>query len=212
MTTIVWGEISERYYESGVDRGVLYVVGAASGVAWPGLVSVTEAPSGGSPRAYYYDGIKYLNLASAEEFEATIVAFNSPQEFNACCGIVSINNGLFADQQIRKPFNLTYRTLIGNAAQGLDHGYKIHLVYDALAAPSQRQNQTLSDSVNPISFSWNITTKPPEITGYRPTAHFVVDSRFTDPELMTELTDILYGTGDTDPDFPTVSELVGIFT
>jgi hypothetical protein len=194
----------------GVDRGVLYTVGNP-GVAWTGLISISERPSGGVPRPYFLDGIKYLNLASAEEFEATINALGCPPEFLACDGVVAIHTGLYATQQRRQPFNLSYRTLVGNDISGFPGEYKIHLVYNGLAAPSQVSNTTIGDGVEPTAFSWSITTLPPDITGYRRTAHLVIDSRYTDPDVLSDVEDILYGTDDDAPSIPTPDELIAIF-
>lgn len=211
MSRLDWTAVGVRFYETGSDRGVLYV-GDAPGVAWTGLTSVSESPSGGEARAFYIDGVKYLNLSSAEEFAATINAFSSPPEFGPCDGTVSIQNGLFVAQQPRKQFGFSYRTKIGNDIDGADHAYKIHLVYNALAAPSSRDNATTGDSTDPTEFSWAITTLPPAITGFRPTAHFLIDSRFTPMEVLIEIENILYGSDATSPRLPSVSELTGIFT
>lgn len=210
MTRIAWNTRGERFFETGSDRGVLYLPGQ-SGVAWNGLKKVSESPDGGTPTPYYVDGYKYINVASAEEFKATLSAYSSPQEFAVCDGTLSIHNGLFATQQPRKPFNLSYRTLIGNDISGADHGYKIHLVYNALAAPATRENATLTNSPTALDLSWSITTTPPKITGLRPTAHFVVDSRLTPPNLLAALEDILYGTMDTEARIPEVSEIIDLF-
>lgn len=210
MTRISWNAPGERYFETGVDRGVLYV-DANSGVSWTGLISVAESPSGGDPRPYYQDGIKYLNIASKEEFEATINAFTAPKEFAPCDGVGAMQNGLFATQQPRKTFSLCYRTMIGNDVDGQDHGYKIHLVYNALAGPSERSNSTLGDNVEPNSLSWKITTLPPTMSGLKPTAHFVIDSRYTDPTRLANVEDILYGSDAADARIPSVSELMSIF-
>lgn len=210
MSRLVWSAAGERFFESGLDRGVLYVSGI--GVAWSGLISIDESPTGGDAKAFYHDGIKYLNLASAEEYEATINAYSSPPEFAPCDGVGSVYNGLFVTQQPRKPFNLSYRTKVGNDTEGVDHGYKIHLVYNALAAPSGRSNASLSDSPNVNSLSWKITTLPPSITGYRPTSHFVVDSRFTSTANLAQLEDKLYGSLSANATFPTVAELLAIFS
>jgi hypothetical protein len=210
MARINWDARGERYFEIGVDRGVLYLPSVA-GVPWTGLTAVNEEPTGAEERSYYLDGLKYLNLRSAEEFEATIEAFNSPAEFNVCDGTVSIHNGLFATQQPRKSFGLSYRTLLGNDLDGMDHAYKIHLVYNALAAPATRNNTTLSDSVDPAKFSWKITTLPPPVTGVKRTAHFVIDSRTADPAVLAEVEDFLYGTTEADAALPTPDELIAIF-
>lgn len=211
MTRLDWNAPGTRYYETGVDRGVLYV-GSDPGVAWTGLISVSENPSGGEPKPFYIDGIKYLNLSTAEEFEANLSAFSSPAEFGPCDGVRSIQNGLFVTQQSRKQFGLTYRTKVGNDTQGVDHAYKIHLVYNALSGPSNRASNTESESPDPTTFQWNITTLAPAITGYRPTAHLVVDTRYTDPEVLLELEDLLYGNESGAPSLPTPDELIVIFS
>lgn len=211
MARLTWSATGERFFETGVDRGVLYV-GSDPGVAWTGLISVSESPIGGEAKPFYMDGIKYLNLSSAEEFAATINAFASPPEFGPCDGTVSIQNGLYITQQPRKSFGLSYRTKLGNDIDGPDHAYKIHLVYNALAAPSDRSNNTLTDSPDPTALSWGITTLPPAITGYRPTAHFVIDSRLTLEATLASLEDILYGNEIAAARLPTVAELIALFS
>lgn len=210
MTRVTWGDAGTRFYEAGADRGVLFV-DENSGVAWNGLTAVRENPSGGEPQPYYIDGFKYINLATAEEFEATIEALSSPLEFGVCDGTHAVHTGLFITQQPRREFNLTYRTQVGNDVDGLDHGYKVHLVYNALAAPSSRNHQTLSDSPEPLPFAWAITTAPPRLSGYKPSAHMVVDSRYTDPAVLLELEDLLYGTDLSESSFPTQAELIALF-
>ena len=190
MARLTWGATGERFFEAGTDRGVLYLPGEA-GIPWNGLKSVSESPDGGSPRPFYIDGYKYLNVASAEEFRATLDAFSSPAEFGVCDGTLGIHNGLFATQQPRKSFNLSYRTMVGNDISGVDHGYKIHLVYNALAEPAQRSHQTHGTSISPLGLSWAISTTPPRLTGLKPTAHLVIDSRYTPEKLLTEIEDIL---------------------
>lgn len=211
MPRLIWGAVGERYYEIGVDRGVLYV-GLDAGVAWTGLISVSESPTGGDPKPFYIDGMKYLNLAGREEFVATINAFSSPLEFGPCDGTMAIQNGLFITQQPRIPFGLSYRTQLGNDVDGLSHAYKIHLVYNALAAPSSRSNNSVGDTTDPIDFSWAITTLPPAITGYKPAAHFVIDSRFVTGTILADIEDILYGSEALQARLPTVSELVAMFS
>lgn len=210
MSRLTWGAPTERFFESGVDRGVLYV-GAAAGVPWNGLVSVSESPTGGDPKPAYIDGYKFRNVASFEEFEATLEAFAAPKEFAPCDGSLSIQNGLIATQQPRRSFDLSYRTKVGNAVEGLDHAYKIHLVYNALAAPAQRNNATLSDSQGLNALSWSLTTLPPSVTGYKPTAHWIIDSRDAPSGLLTAIEDILYGTAVAAPRMPLVSELISMF-
>ncbi len=209
MAKLVWNVVGERYFESGVSNGVLYVDGV--GVAWPGLVSVSENTSGGEPRPYYIDGLKYLNLAASEEFEATIEAFSSPPEFAQCDGVGQIYVGLFATQQPRRPFDFSYRTRVGNDTEGLDHAYKIHLVYNALSAPADKTYTTIGSSIEAPTRSWNLTTLPPRSTGFRPTAHFAVDSRTTAPAALINLENLLYGTDNTTPAFPSLTELLAIF-
>ena len=209
MSRITWGAPAERFYETGVDRGVFYPQGGF-GVAWNGLASVSESPTGGEAKPAYIDGVKFRNLASSEEFEATITAFGAPAEFGVCDGTATIHNGLFATQQPRKSFNLTYRTKVENAVGVLD-AYKIHFVFNALAAPAGRDHTTLSDSLEAMSLSWSLTTLPPPVSGIKPTAHFIVDSRYTDPFVLSDVEDHLYGSNDLPPQFPTYDELVGFF-
>lgn len=211
MTKLEWGTPGERFFESGIDRCVLFLPNQ-DGVPWNGLTAVSESPSGGEPKPYYLDGYKYLNIASNEEYEASITAYSSPREFDACDGTLSIANGLFATQQPRKSFGLSYRTLVGNDTDGADHGYKIHLVYNALAAPSSRDNATLGESTDPLSLSWSITTLSPMIPGIRPTAHMVIDSRRTPNSYLVEIEDILYGSVTTSSRLPDVAELIQIFS
>lgn len=211
MPRLNWSAIGERYFETGIDRGVLYV-GNNPGVAWSGLTSVSESPSGGDARPYYIDGVKFLNISSAEEYQATINAFGSPTEFGPCDGTISVRNGLFVTQQPRKSFGLSYRTKLGNDVDGPEHAYKIHIVYNALAAPSQRDHNSIGDSVSPSTSSWSITTLPPAITGYKRTAHLVVDSRYTASNSLVKVEDILYGNDNAAARLPTPNELVSIFT
>lgn len=211
MTRLIWRAVGESVYETGVDRGVLYVVGM-SGVPWNGLTSVSENPSGGSSDAYYIDGVKYQNVPSSEEFEGVIEAFTYPNEFAQCEGTASPFNGLFVTAQPRKPFGLSYRTKVGNDIDGPEHGYKLHLVYNALAEPTNRVNKTVADATDPSSFSWKITTTPPPISGYKRTAHFVIDSRFASPTALFIIEDILYGNSSNDPRLPLPAEIFSIFT
>jgi hypothetical protein len=196
-------------YESGVDRGVLFVNGQA-GVPWIGLTSVQESPSGGEPKAYYLDGVKYLNVPSAEEFEATLTAFTYPDEFAECDGSHQSRTGLFVTGQRRKSFGLTYRTTIGNDLDD-DHAHKIHIVYNAMVSPTSRSLKTRTDSSSLDDFSWKITACPPPIVGYFPTAHFIVDTRFTDASVVELVENALYGTDTDDPYLPTVDQLFGFF-
>lgn len=207
MAKLNWGAPGQRFYEAGVDRGVLYPVGGL-GVAWSGLISVDEKSSGGSAQAFFVDGFKYANIAESSEFEASITALSSPPEFGLCDGTVSLANGLFATEQPRMPFGLSYRTLIGNETEGFDKGYKLHLVYNALAAPASRPNATLSDSPEALTLSWEITTKPVRISGARPTAHLIVDSTRMAEAKLEELELYLYGDEGVNPALPTPAELI----
>lgn len=210
MTRLNWDASGERYYENGVDQGVLYVDDV--GYVWNGLVSVAETPSGGEVQSYYLDGIKYLSLASAEEYEATINAFSAPAQFTVCDGVKSLYQGLFVTQQKRQPFGLSYRTKVGTDIDE-EAGYRIHLVYNALAAPTNRSNKTLSDSPELETLSWFISAVPPQLSGeaFKPSAHFVVDSRFTPGEILVQLEDILYGSVSADARFPTQEEVLALF-
>lgn len=210
MAELVWGGIGQRYFESGIDRGVLYPR-VGPGVPWNGLTAISEKPDGGSPRPFYADGFKYLNLTSAEEYAASITAFSAPPEFARCDGTQGILNGLFITQQRREQFGLSYRTRVGNDLEGTEHGYKIHIVYNAIASATSRDYATLNSSAQVASLSWDITTTPPEITDYRPSAHFVIDSRYTPKTLMSQFEGMLYGTGGTDPYLPTVPQLMEQF-
>ena len=196
MAKIVWDKTGERLYETGVKNGVLYVQEGGAyqkGVAWNGLTAVTESPSGAEATPLYADDIKYLNLLSAEEFGATIEAYTYPDEFAACDGSAALVDGVMIGQQTRKTFGLCYRTTIGNDTDGNDHGYKLHIIYGALAAPSEKAYATINDSPEAITFSWEITTTPVNVTGAKPTASITIDSTKADPTKLAALEDILYG-------------------
>lgn len=207
---LTWDTTGSRVFEAGVDRGVLYV-GAAAGVPWIGLIGVDEAPTGAEPKPLYIDGIKYLNRAMTDEFEATIIAYTYPVEFGQCDGTARIRGGLFFGQQERKSFGFSYRTMVGNDVRGLKHGYKLHLVYNALAIPSGRARKTFNASPEAIELSWAVTTKPRKVAGAAPTAHVVVDSRYTHPVTMAAIEDILYGNENSVARLPTPEELIVIF-
>lgn len=211
MAKINWGTVGERFYEAGVDRGVLYIAGI-DGVPWNGLTSVIESPTGADPKAFYQDGIKYLNLAGSEEFEGTIKAYSSPSDFAVCDGTLSVANGLFVTQQIRKSFGLCYRTKIGNDIDGLDHGYKLHIVYNALASSSERDNSSFNNTPTPIELSWSITTTPPQVSSLKPSAHFIIDSRYVSSGLLSVIEGILYGTNTTESRLPTQTELITLLS
>jgi hypothetical protein len=210
VARLVWGAPGARFYEAGVDRGVLYVDGL--GVAWNGLTAVKESSSGGDPTPFYLEGIKYANIAAAEEFEATIEAYSSPREFGPCDGTVGIQNGLFITQQKRKKFGLCYRTKRGNDVKGLEYGYRLHLVYNALSGPTDRDNATLSNSTDVNSLSWAITTTPPVVSGFKPSAHMVIDSTLTPAATLSAVEDILYGTDAIAPRLPSQEELIALFS
>ena len=196
MARLVWDKTGERFYETGVKNGVLYVQeGGAyqTGVAWNGLTAVTESPSGAEATPLYADDIKYLNLLSAEEFGATIEAYTYPDEFAACDGSAALADGVMIGQQARKTFGLCYKTTIGNDTNGNDYGYKLHIIYGALAAPSEKAYATINDSPEAITFSWEVTTTPVNVTGAKPTAYITIDSTKATPKNLAALEDILYG-------------------
>ena len=196
MSRLVWDKVGERFYETGVDRGVLYVQknGAyPEGVAWSGLTTVTESPSGAEATPLYADNIKYLNLLSNEDFACTIEAYTCPDEFAECDGRGSLADGVSITQQKRKMFGFSYRTKIGNDVDGDDYGYQIHLVYGCLAAPSERSRATVNDSPEATTMSWEVSTTPVNVKGFKPTAHVVIDSTKADPSKLAAFEDILYG-------------------
>lgn len=196
MAKIKWDKTGEHFYETGVKNGVLYVQEGTAypkGVAWNGLTAVTESPSGAEATPLYADDIKYLNLLSAEEFGATIEAYTYPDEFAACDGSAVLVDGVMIGQQARKTFGLCYRTTIGNDTNGNDYGYKLHIIYGALAAPSEKAYATINDSPEAITFSWEVTTTPVNVTGAKPTASITIDSTKADPTKLAALEDILYG-------------------
>ena len=196
MSKIVWDKTGERLYETGVKNGVLYLQTNGvydNGVAWNGLTAVTESPSGAEATALYADDMKYLNLYSAEEFGATIEAYTYPDEFAECDGSKELADGVVIGQQTRKAFGLCYRTVIGNDTDGEAHGYKLHIIYGAMASPSEKAYATINDSPEAITFSWEVTTTPVNVTGAKPTASVVIDSTKADPTKLTALEAILYG-------------------
>ena len=212
---LVWDAIGERLYETGVKQGVLYIPtdGVYSkGVAWNGLLTVTESPSGAEPTPLYADDIKYLNLMSNEEFGCTIEAYTYPDEFGECDGSAELVKGVKIGQQTRKTFGFCYRTTLGNDVEGNDYGYKLHLVYGALAAPSEKGYASINDSPEAITFSWEITTTPVSVEGYKPTAHIEIDSTTADAAKLAELEAILYGSEDTEPRMPLPDEIKTLMT
>ena len=196
MAKLVWDKTGDRLYETGVKNGVLYIPTAgvySKGVAWNGLTAVTESPSGAEATALYADDTKYLSLMSTEEFGATIEAYTYPDEFAACDGSAELADGVMIGQQKRSTFGLCYKTTIGNDTEGNDHGYKLHIIYGAQAKPSERAYASINDSPEAITFSWEITTTPVNVTGAKPTASLVIDSTKADPSKLAALEDILYG-------------------
>lgn len=223
MSKIVWDKTGERLYETGVKNGVLYLQTNGvynNGVAWNGLTAVTESPSGAEATALYADDMKYLNLYSAEEFGATIEAYTYPDEFAECDGSKELVDGVVIGQQTRKVFGLCYRTVIGNDTDGEAHGYKLHIIYGAMASPSEKAYATINDSPEAITFSWEVTTTPVNVTGAKPTASVVIDSTKADPIKLAALETILYGKDPTtdsgsdgvDPRLPLPDELKTLMT
>ncbi|QFP95414.1 major tail protein [Arthrobacter phage Makai] len=213
MTKLIWGSAGKQFYEAGTDRGVLYLDG--TGVAWEGLVSVDESPSGGESEKYYYDGLPYIHTSSVEEFKASIEAYTWPVEFAQCDGSEEIAQGLYISQQNRKEFGLSYRTLVGNDLDELEHAYKIHIVYNCMASSSSRAYSTMGDGVDPTMFKWDISTRPVKFEdpafGTRYGAHLVLDSREMYPWALTAVEDVLYGTDTEAPRLPTPQELLALF-
>lgn len=203
MAKLVWDESGKRLYETGVEKGVLYVQGEngqyGNGVAWNGLTAVTESPSGAEPTALYADDIKYLELFSAEEFGATIEAYTYPEEFEACDGSASLGTGVTIGQQDRKAFGLCYRTIVGNDVKGNEHGYKLHLIYGAKAKPSEKAYATVNDSPEAVTFSWEVSTTPVNVAGFKPTASVTIDSTKIQADKLKAIEDKLYGTENQEP-------------
>lgn len=219
MSKLVWDNTGDRFYETGVKNAVLYVQSSSGtypkGVAWNGITAVTESPSGAEATALYADDIKYLSLMSTEEFGATIEAYTYPEEFEACDGSASLTTGVSIGQQKRTPFGLCYRTTIGNDTDGNDHGYKLHFIYGALASPSEKAYASINDSPEAITFSWEVTTTPVNVAGFKPTASLVIDSTKVDKEKLTALETILYGSdggSGTDPRLPLPDEIKTLMT
>ena len=214
MAKIVWDESGKRTYETGVRKGVLYLQdtqGAyTKGVAWNGLTAVTESPSGAEPTALYADDIKYLELFSAEEFGATIEAYTYPAEFEKCDGSASLGTGVTIGQQDRATFGLCYRTVLGNDVKGSEFGYKLHLIYGAKAKPSEKGYQTINDSPEAITFSWEISTTPVNVAGFKPTACVTIDSTKIEPDKLTQIETLLYGGDSTEAKLPLPDEIAGI--
>lgn len=215
MAKLVFDESGKRFYETGVSKGVLYVQDASGaypqGVAWNGLTAVNEAPSGAEATPLYADDIKYLELRSAEEFGATIEAYTYPDEFEQCDGSAELAEGVVIGQQARKAFGLCYRTIVGNDVQGNDFGYKLHLIYGATAAPSEKAYATVNDSPEAVTFSWEVTCTPVEVEGFKPTATVVIDSRKVDAEKLAALEAKLYGSESEEAQLPLPAEIAAMF-
>ena len=213
MSKLKWDQTGERLYETGVSKGVLYPYTNntyANGVAWNGLINVSESPEGAEATPLYADNIKYLNLMSAEEFKATIEAYTYPDEFAACNGEASLEEGVSIGQQKRSQFGLSYQTKIGNDVDS-ELGYKIHLVYGALAAPSEKAYATVNDSPEAITFSWEISTTPVEVPGFKPTASLVIDSTKVNKEKLAQFEAMLYGDESNEAKLPLPSEVATLF-
>lgn len=211
MAKLVWDATGERKYETGVRNGVLYVMDASGtypkGVAWNGLTAVTESPSGAEATALYADDVKYLNLISAEEFGATIEAYTYPDEFAQCNGEASLVNGVTIGQQPRKTFGMAYRTVLGNDVENESYGYKLHLIYGAVASPSEKAYATINDSPEAITFSWELKTTPVVVNGFKPTASLTIDSTKANAEKLTALEDILFGSESGEARLPLPNEI-----
>ena len=214
MAKLQWDKTGEHFYETGVDHGVLYPMNDggqtyATGVAWNGLTAVTESPEGAEVSAIYADNIKYLNLMSAEDFKATIEAYTYPEEFEQCDGSASLVQGVKIGQQSRKAFGFCYRTKVGNDLNP-ELGYKIHIIYGATAAPTERAYETVNDSPEAITFSWEVSTIPVEVTGFKPTAHVEIDSTKVEPAKLAKIEAKLYGSETEEPTLLMPDEIVAL--
>lgn len=216
MPKLTWDNTGERIFETGVKQGVLYPIQSdgkyTKGVAWNGLTAVTESPSGAEATPLYADDIKYLNLLSNEEFGATIEAYTYPDEFAECDGSAELATGVMIGQQKRKVFGLCYRTTIGNDVDGNDHGYKLHLIYGCLAAPSEKAYSTINDSPEAITFSWEVTTTPVNVEGFKPTSQITIDSTKADPTKLAALEAVLYGAEAAEAKLPLPDEVATLMT
>lgn len=211
MSKLVWDQSGKRLYETGVDHGVLYPIQTggvySKGVAWNGLTAVTESPSGADVNDIYADNMKYLGLVGAEKFGATVEAYTYPDEFAECDGSVELVKGATIGQQNRKVFGMVYRTVIGNDVDGNEHGYKLHLIYGATAAPSEKAYNTINEDPEAITFSWELSTTPVNVTGHKPTASLTIDSTKADPAKLAELEKILFGDTEIEPRLPLPDEI-----
>jgi len=211
MTTLQWDEVSKRYYEAGIDRGVLYL-GSGRGVPWNGLTGVEESFDGDASESSYFDGVKNRDSASFGDYAGTLRAFTYPDEFLEFEGVVDLGGGLYVDDQAPKPFNLTYRTRVGNDVDGPTHGYKIHILYNLTVVPDPKNYETHSDSRAPLEFSWSLTSVPQDVTQNRPTAHVILDSRLLNTSMLRGLESVLYGTNTTEARLPDINELIDFIT
>ena len=214
MSKIVWDETGEHFFETGIKNGVLYPQDSMGkypkGVAWNGLTSVTESPGGADPSDIYADDDKYLTLRAKETFGGTIEAYTSPDEFGVCDGTAELAPGVYIGQQARKAFGLCYRTAVGNDVDGTDHGYKLHLVYGATASPAQKAYSTINESPEAMTLSWEFTTTPVKVTGHKPTALLVIDSRNVDPGVMAKIEKVLYGDESKEASLPSPDEVLAL--
>ena len=214
---LVWDAVGERLFETGVKQCVLYPIDKISGtynkgVAWNGVTSVSESPSGAEATDLYADDAKYLSLLSAETFGCTVEAYTYPEEFEACDGTAQLTPGVTIGQQARSVFGLCYRTTVGNDVDGNDHGYKLHIIYGCKATPSEKSYASINDSPEAITFSWTVNTTPVSVEGFKPTASLVIDSTKVDKAKLSKLEDVLYGSESADPRLPLPNEIVGILT
>lgn len=214
MAKLVFNNVGERLFETGVKNGVLYVMGEdgayENGVVWNGLTAVTESPSGAETTPLYADDVKYVVIYAAEEFGATVEAYTYPEEFEQCDGSASIFDGITIGQQTRKSFGMCYKTSVGNDVQGQDFGYKIHIIYGAKAAPSEKSYSTINDSPEAVTFSWELSTVPVPVEGFNPTATMVIDSTRVPTEKMKLIEDKLYGTESEEATLPLPNELLNL--
>lgn len=215
MAKLEWDQTGQKLYETGVSNGVLYIRDSSGkypkGVAWNGLITVPESPEGAEANSIYADNQKYLDLISDEQFKYGIEAYTYPDEWMECDGSKELAPGVYATQQNRSHFGFCYRTLIGNDTENTDHGYKLHLVYDSTASPSEKSYSTVNDSTEPITMSWNCSTTPVPCPGGKPTAHIVIDSTKADKEKLAQLEGLLYGTEEAEARLPLPQEVYELF-
>jgi hypothetical protein len=210
MTRLTWDDLSQRKYQSGVSNVVLYP-STGIGVSWSGVVSIDETGADGEADPLFIDGVKYSNRVVSEEFKATLAAITFPDEWLECDGVAVLASGLYAGEQYRRTFGLCYKTKLGDAIAGLNLGYKLHLVYNAIANPTTKRYKTLGSSVDLSTFSWDITASPVPIPNLKPTSRLIIDSTKTDPAVLSQVEDLLYGTDSNNPGLPVVDDLVSIF-